>query len=568
MVQLSSKYTHIKKVEEDISFIVVDLFCGAGGVTYGIEQAKNLKGEKLCKVIAAVNHDPLAIQSHETNHSDVLHYIEDVLLVNVKELASYVQRMKEKYPNAKLILWASLECTFFSIANNGYLDNSSRTLANGLIRYIKTLQPDFVYIENVPQFLTWGPIDLKSGRPIKKLKGRDYFKWTNRIQNIGYNYGFRLLNCADYGDATTRVRYFGIFAKKGLPIMFPKQTHVENLPENLGLFSSETSLKKWVPIKAVLNFDVVGESIFTRKKYKIRSEKTWARIYEGLVEHVGNGDDSWILKYLSNNPRTGINKGVSVNKPSHTLSTQARHQLVQPVFISKYYTGEGQHFNLESPAHTITKIDHHSIVSCEFVQKYFGTGKNILSINQPCSTLTKKDRIGVVQLKKNFIDLQYSNGSTSRAIELPAATLTKIPKLNLVTVNKGFMLNPQYFGNDRSIEKPCFTIIRRQDKAPLYFVNVIEGDSDGAIVIYPDDSEIKVKVKIFMAFYGITDIMMRMLQVVEMKRITGLPDDYYLAGKKKEQKAFIGNAVPTKTVTALMEAYNPILEKLKTVSSC
>ncbi|MGE5679526.1 MAG: DNA cytosine methyltransferase, partial [Bacillota bacterium] len=61
----------------NLIFEGVDLFCGAGGTTSGVERAK-YEGKKIAYVIAAVNHDPLAIASHESNHKAAKHFIEDI----------------------------------------------------------------------------------------------------------------------------------------------------------------------------------------------------------------------------------------------------------------------------------------------------------------------------------------------------------------------------------------------------------------------------------------------------------------------------------------------------------
>ena len=66
---------------------------------------------------------------------------------------------------------------------------------------------------------------------------------------------------------------------------------------------------------------------------------------------------------------------------------------------------------------------------------------------------------------------------------------------------------------------------------------------DVAIEIYETDSPMTVKIKKFMAMYGIIDIKMRMLVVDELKLIMGFPEDYVLIGTQAEQKKFIGNAV-------------------------
>ena len=64
--------------------------------------------------------------------------------------------MRVKYPNALVVLWASLECTNFSKAKGGRpRDADSRTLAEHLFRYIEQLDPDYIQIENVEEFMSW-----------------------------------------------------------------------------------------------------------------------------------------------------------------------------------------------------------------------------------------------------------------------------------------------------------------------------------------------------------------------------------------------------------------------------
>ena len=60
----------------------VDLFCGAGGTTTGVEQA-HINGIKCADVIACVNHDPHAIASHLANHPGAKHYTEDIRTLDV-----------------------------------------------------------------------------------------------------------------------------------------------------------------------------------------------------------------------------------------------------------------------------------------------------------------------------------------------------------------------------------------------------------------------------------------------------------------------------------------------------
>jgi DNA (cytosine-5)-methyltransferase 1 len=96
-------------------FLVVDLFCGAGGTTTGFALAE-LEGNTLAKVIACVNHDPKAIKSHWRNHPEVKHLEEDIRTLDLTELIKIVSAYRKKFPEAYIVLWASLECTNFSKA--------------------------------------------------------------------------------------------------------------------------------------------------------------------------------------------------------------------------------------------------------------------------------------------------------------------------------------------------------------------------------------------------------------------------------------------------------------------
>jgi DNA (cytosine-5)-methyltransferase 1 len=167
------------KITADPFYIVVDLFCGAGGTTTGFEEAYYVgadgKLHKSALVVACVNHDSKAIKSHWLNHPWVEHYNEDITKMygecrngiffkspEMLRLMRMLDLYRAFYPTAKVILWASLECTNFSKAKGGLARNAdSRTLAEHLQFYIDALQPDFIQIENVVEFMAWGPLDEK-----------------------------------------------------------------------------------------------------------------------------------------------------------------------------------------------------------------------------------------------------------------------------------------------------------------------------------------------------------------------------------------------------------------------
>ena len=522
-------------MDSNIKLLYIDLFCGAGGTSTGVEFA-TMNGKKCAKVIACVNHDANAIASHAANHPDALHFTEDIRTLELSPLVRHVRAMQR--PGLKVVLWASLECTNFSKAKGGLpRDADSRTLAEHLFRYIDAIKPDYIQIENVEEFMSWGELD-DNGHPVSRDKGKSYLKWVRHVCSYGYDYDWRILNAADYGAYTSRKRFFGQFAKKGLPIVFPEPTHAKSAPNEQRLFQDD--IKPWKPVREVLNLDDEGESIFTRKKPLV--EKTLERIYAGLIKFVAGGKDAFIVKYNSYN-KQGNYKAPSVDEPCPTVATQNRLGVAKVQFLSKQFSGDpnGKNISIEQPAGSITTKDHHA-----FISAYYGNGNNH-SLEDPAPTLTTTDRLAMVTSR--FLDSQYGNGVPS-SVNSVAPTPTTNPKQRLVSC-KRFLLNPQFTSPGGSVNKPCFTLIARMDKMPPYLVTTEEGLG---IEIYDTDSPMTAKIKEFMSLYGIVDIKMRMLNVGELKRIMGFPERYTLIGTQAEQKKFIGNAVEVNMARVLCEA--------------
>jgi DNA (cytosine-5)-methyltransferase 1 len=655
----------------DIKLLYIDLFCGAGGTSTGVESAE-YRGRKCAKVIGCVNHDANAIASHAANHPDAMHFTEDIRTLELTPLAEHVAHQRRQHPDAFVVLWASLECTNFSKAKGGQpRDADSRTLAEHLFRYIEALNPDFIQIENVEEFMSWGDLDER-GKPISKDAGRCYREWVDNVKAHGYKFDHRVLNSADFGAYTSRRRFFGIFARPEFPIVWPEPTHTRG-GEN-GLFGT---LQPWKPVREVLNFDDEGESIFGRQKPLV--DATLERIYAGLIKFVAGGKDAFLIKYNSVNGKTGkhIPPGIddpcpvvstqgrlgvakayflsrynsgspadknisidkpcgaltvanrfapvqikfltasnggnptakvfSIDKPCRAITTSDNKRMVSTHFLTKHFSGkpEDKSISVDAPAGTITCRDHHS-----FISAYYGNGENNSSVNMPSPVITTKDRLALVDsqflcsynfkdngksidapsptiltkdrlslVSPRFIANEYSGSGQLSSIDSPNPAVLSVPKQKLVTccpwvMNTSFgnvgssidapaqvitanrkhhyLMNPQFSSAGGSVDNPCFTLIARMDKMPPYLVATEAGGL--AIRIEDTDSPAMVKIKEFMALYGIVDIKMRMLRIPELKQIMGFPKDYVLVGSQADQKKFIGNAVEVNTAKALCEA--------------
>lgn len=508
----------------------IDLFCGAGGTSEGIERSGG-------KVIVCVNHNHFAINSHKANHPEAIHFQEDVRNKDVvKAIAKIVAEIRAKDPRAIICIWASLECTNFSIAKGGLpRDADSRTLAEHMNMYIEAINPDYFWVENVKEFMSWGPLD-QNGRPVSRTAGQDFLKWCESIEKLGYKKDYRLLNSANYGAYQARERLFMQFVKPGLPITWPEQTHTKEKVVS-GLFP----MKQWNAVRDVLELNDHGQSILTRKKPL--SDKTLKRILAGLKKFVPKGQTGFTKQY---NSGKDVHRCKSLDEPIGTITTNNSHAIVQTSYLHSYY-GKGNVHDLNGPCPTVSTKDRFAKANVFFLDQQYGNSKP-KDIDSPTGALTANPKFNLVE--SQFIMNGNSSTSPAKSLDEPAPTITQRTHL---------IVNPGWGGHSSGVDSPCVTVIARQDKAPLRLLSVEHGSV--AHAIYEEDSEVMIEIKTFMVQHGITDIKMRMLHISELLQIQGFPKNYKLLGTKAERKKQIGNAVEVNQAKAIIQSHTLALEE-------
>lgn len=468
-----------------VQLIIVDLFCGAGGFTIGAEMATDEQGNRLAVVIAGVNHDKLAIESHAVNHPETTHFIEDVRddLLPLRIL-KIVNAARKKYPYALVLLHASMECTNFSNAKGGKSrDPDSRSLADHMPMYLRVLKPDYFTIENVREFMDWGPMRPKEGVtpegylfsylepiydgpkssrttigfqpwwvPIREEKGREYERWTDEIKAFGYTYTHRIDNSANFGANTSRKRLYGIFAREGVPVQWPEHTHAKNPVPTL----TGRTLQKWRPIRECLQLEDKGTSIFGRKTPL--AEKSLERIFEGLVRHVGNGSKEFLAKYF-----TGEGMTYNADQPGATITAVDHQALVQvePFMVQRNGDNpESRTFSVESPARTLSSTGgNQEVVTPEpfmmQVRAANSLGHNTYKADRPARTITTQD--GHAVITPEAFAMTYHSGSPEhrvKSLDDPAQTLTTENRIALAFCYKYHGNGENLFGTDA----PCSSV--------------------------------------------------------------------------------------------------------------
>lgn len=314
---------------------VVDMFCGGGGESTGLFSAAEKIGFKI--KLSAINHWERAIETHAANYPSAEHFCESVEHLDPTKVVS----------SGKLdLLWASPECTHHSKARGGRpKSEQSRATAWNVLKWASELYIERIIIENVPDFLTWGPLNDK-GQMIKSRSGSTFRAFIHGLRSLGYNVDWKILCAADYGANTTRKRLFIQAVKGRKKILWPEQTNTE-IKNNL------FGLPVWEPADKIIDWSLPCPSIFSRTKPL--AEATLKRIESGLKKFSCKQAEPFIAILR------GQSKTRSIKCPLPTI------------------TCSGAHYALVKP----------------FITKYFGTGENVLGLESPLSTITTKDRFGL-----------------------------------------------------------------------------------------------------------------------------------------------------------------------------
>jgi DNA (cytosine-5)-methyltransferase 1 len=392
-----------------------DLFCGAGGTSTGAMQAAEEAGIRLD--LTAVNHWDVAIETHSANHPEARHVCAEINDVRPER---FFKRGQLDW------LFASPECTHHSRARGGLpMDDQRRCGARRVLDWAERIYPARIWIENVKEFLEWGPLD-KDGRPIKRLKGQLFLNWVNDLRTLGYYVQWRIQNAANFGAPTTRERLIVQAARRGTRLVWPDHTHQESFAE-ADMFSD--GLPTWLSARDhVIDWSIPCPSIFTRSKPL--SENTLKRIEAGLraqgienflvqINHGDSGGARWrdlqrpygavtcargemavVQPYLvqgnfGNDARPNRVRGI--DQPLGTVVTGQTWALAQPFIATLRGTSEQQLkqvHSLSRPMGTITCSGaHHALINPMLIE-YYGTGGHH-NPAEPMPTVTCKPRFGL-----------------------------------------------------------------------------------------------------------------------------------------------------------------------------
>ncbi|MBU4683658.1 DNA cytosine methyltransferase [Cedecea davisae] len=188
-------------MSKDNKYKIIDLFCGAGGLSCGF-----LLGEssEFFRSILAIDNDAAAIKTYNANFGD--HGVQ----ANIEEWIT-----SNTVPQADIVIGGP-PCQGFSLLNKKRAGDQRRALWEPYMDIIELSNSSMFVMENVPGLLT----------------SEEFTDITARAQELGFTMlNPSVLNMADYGVPQTRKRAIAIgikldkFELDPAPVFPPEATH-------------------------------------------------------------------------------------------------------------------------------------------------------------------------------------------------------------------------------------------------------------------------------------------------------------------------------------------------------
>lgn len=275
----------------------IDLFCGAGGLSFGFEKAG-------FNIIAGFDSCPDSLDTFLFNHKSA-QAIKHDLSKTIKNL--------NQFKGIDIVIGGP-PCQGFSISGKRNPNDSRNELYKAYIKTLKTLRPKYFVMENVPNLLSMNHGAIKE-------------KILLDLEKLGYKITYYILNAADYGVPQNRKRVFFIGSLSTKIILHPPHKPIavscEEALSDLPEYSLDDG-KKYIstPQSQYQKYIRKGSKEIWNHQITNHTEKTKKII--ALVPDGGNYKDLPEKYRHTRKVNIGWTRFKS-DKPSSTIDTGHRH---------------------------------------------------------------------------------------------------------------------------------------------------------------------------------------------------------------------------------------------------
>lgn len=239
------------KVYNNMSYKVIDIFAGAGGLSYGFAHDKSFE-------IVAANEilEPMA-KTYTLNHPAVKMYNCDIKNLGLKNLT---EDLGIKEGDVDVVIGGP-PCQAYSTVGKRDENDERGDLYLEYYRILSEVKPKMFVFENVKGLLT-----MKHGKLVKEI--------ISLFESLGYHVDIKLMNAADYGTPQIRERVIIVGNNLGHEFTYPQPTHYN--PEDPD--SYKEGLSPYVTLgEAIGDLPVIGTNQ-SGVNYTIEPENEYQRL--------------------------------------------------------------------------------------------------------------------------------------------------------------------------------------------------------------------------------------------------------------------------------------------------
>lgn len=288
----------------------IDVFCGAGGLSCGMELAG-------MRCVLGVDHNKHAMETFALNHKHAKTYCGDITKLTKKEILELIGE------NEIHAVVGGPPCQGFSTVGPGNPNDTRNRLFLEFLRIVKVTNPQFVVIENVT-----GLLAKKNADTVKAI--------FRQFGQMGFNMSIQVLSSQNFGVPEFRRRTIIIGSRVNEAILFPRPTHDTIIaktyrgPSTVGAALENISCKNGSTLNHDLHLANISSPI---------DKKRLARIPEGKGIRYENDEKAYLPKSLKlgidweklreNRFRQTKFQRLDRSRPSPTIMTH-RHSYYHP----------------------------------------------------------------------------------------------------------------------------------------------------------------------------------------------------------------------------------------------
>ena len=292
---------------------VIDLFCGAGGLSKGFKDANY-------NILAGIDFDDAALKTYKHNFKN-----SKALKIDLFNHEEAIQNIKDEVDDSIDIIIAGPPCQGFSLTGSRDIHDTRNQLYLSVVQTVKEFKPKAFLIENVPGMATL-------------YKGKIKHQIVNTFTDLGYNVSYteKPLLAADYGVPQMRKRMFFVGLRNDEHsnfFSFPKPIHNKE-----DYIATEQAISDLPSLENDLGDNVTDYISPSSSEYQYKMRLDADKLYN----HVGTKHTDEVKFVISHVPEGGNHKdlpeGVGTSrkfneawtryhskKPSKTIDTGHRN---------------------------------------------------------------------------------------------------------------------------------------------------------------------------------------------------------------------------------------------------